>query len=98
MTSQPPLLKPTPFQISISSNLLSFINQRVATARIPPGLDLPAGKEWSYGVPAATIEPLREYWEKKYDWRAVEASINAHLRMFTMWVPEGEELLEMHFV
>ena len=92
------LAKPTPFKISVSEDLLSFINQRVSTARIPPGLDLPEKDAWSYGVPAKTIEHLKEYWEKKYDWRAVEARINGHLKMFTMPIQQGDEEIEMHFV
>jgi hypothetical protein len=59
--------KPKPFQIAVSDELLSFINQRVSTARIPPGLDLPEQDVWSFGIPSALISELRDYWEKKYD-------------------------------
>ena len=92
------LLKPTPFKISVSDELLSFINQRVKTARIPPGLELPEDEAWSYGAPPATINHLRDYWEKKYDWRAVEANINGRLKMFTLPITEAEEELTIHFV
>ena len=87
-----------PFKISVSDDLLSFINNRVATARIPPGLDLPEKDAWSYGVPAKTMEQLKEYWETKYDWRAVEKRINSHLKMFTMPIEQGGEIFDMHFV
>ena len=86
-----------PFKISISNELLSFIHQRVSTARIPLGLDL-AEDPWSYGNTAATISHLRDYWEKKYDWRAVEARINGRLKMFTLPIKEAGEDLTMHFV
>lgn len=89
---------PKPFQISVSDDLLSFINNRVSTARIPPGLELPDKDAWSYGVPAKTMEQLKEYWKTNYDWRAVEARINGHLKMFTMPIKQGDEELNMHFV
>lgn len=97
-TTKPLVSEPKPFQISVSEELLSFINNRVATARIPPGLDLPEEDAWAYGVPAKTMEQLKSYWETKYDWRAVEKRINSHLNMFTMPIIQGDEELDMHFV
>lgn len=90
--------KPAPFKIAVSDDLLSFIQQRVATARIPPGLELPASEAWSDGTPPDVVEQIRLYWEKKYDWRAVEARINNHLKMFTIPISEGGEDLTIHFV
>jgi pimeloyl-ACP methyl ester carboxylesterase len=98
MTSSPSLPLPTPFKIAVSDGLLSFIDQRVATARIIPGLDLPKDEAWSYGVPPATISQLRDYWVEKYNWRAVEARINGHLTMFTLPISEAGEELTIHFV
>jgi len=89
---------PKPFQISVPDELLSFIKQRVSTARIPPGLDLPKSEEWTLGIPPATISHLRDYWEKKYDWRSVEAKINLHLKMFTLPIEEDGETMNIHFV
>lgn len=89
---------PTPFKIAVSDELLSFINQRVVTARLPPGVDLPKDAAWSYGVPSATISHLRDYWEKKYDWRAVEARINGRFSMFTLPIKEAGEDMKTHFV
>jgi pimeloyl-ACP methyl ester carboxylesterase len=90
--------EPKPFKIAVSDALLSFINQRVATARLPPGFDLPENDTWSYGVPPATVSQLREYWEKKYDWRTVEARINGKLKMFTLPITEAGETMTIHFV
>lgn len=92
------LPEPSPFKISVSDELLSFIEQRVKTARIPPGLELPEDEAWSHGAPPATISHLRDFWEKEYDWRAVEAGINGHLKMFTLPIAEAGEELEIHFV
>ncbi|RDL37588.1 uncharacterized protein BP5553_05021 [Venustampulla echinocandica] len=94
-TSKP---TPTPFKISISDTLLSFINDRVRTARIPGGVDLPPGKEWARGVPPSVMHHLQEYWTTKYDWRAVEARINSRLKMFTLPIEEEGEEFMMHFV
>lgn len=92
------MAEPAPFKISVSDGLLSFINQRVQTARIPSDLSLPAGAEWSHGVPASVMAKLQAYWAKKYDWRAVEARINSHLKMFTLPISEAGEELTIHFV
>ncbi|KAF4633047.1 hypothetical protein G7Y89_g5070 [Cudoniella acicularis] len=89
---------PSPFKISISATDLDFIDERVHTARIPLGVDLPPGKEWSRGVPVSTMTYLQEYWDKKYDWRAVETRINSHLKMFTMPIQQDGEEIAMHFV
>jgi pimeloyl-ACP methyl ester carboxylesterase len=90
--------KSVPFKIAVSDDLLSFIQQRVATARIPPGLELPASEAWSDGTPPQVVEQIRSYWEKKYDWRAIEARINNHLKMFTIPISEAGEDLTIHFV
>jgi pimeloyl-ACP methyl ester carboxylesterase len=92
------MAEPKPFQITVSDELLSFINQRVSTARIPPGLDLPEQDAWSFGIPPAMISELRDYWEKKFDCRTVEARINSHLKMFTLPITEAGETIAIHFV
>jgi Epoxide hydrolase N terminus len=89
---------PHPFKIAVEESLYSFIQQRVATGRIPQGFDFPPGKEWTYGVPPAEMARLKEYWITKYDWRAVEARINSHLKMFTLSIEHGGETFTMHFV
>ena len=90
---------PKPFKIEVEDSLLSFIDQRVATGRIPVGdFSFAAGKEWTYGPPPSVMEHLKEYWINKYDWRAVEARINGHLKMFTLPVEHEGEIFTMHFV
>jgi hypothetical protein len=89
---------PQPFKIAVDDSLYSFIQQRVATGRIPEGYSFPPGKEWTYGVPPGEMARLKEYWVNKYDWRAVEARINTHLKMFTIPIEHGGELFSMHFV
>ncbi|KAK0108245.1 hypothetical protein ONS95_003063 [Cadophora gregata] len=92
------MAEPNPFKISVSDDLLSFITQRVTTARLPPGIDLPASEAWSHGVPEPVMSRLQQYWANKYDWRAVEARINSQLKMFTLPINHEGEELTMHFV
>ncbi|CZS87900.1 hypothetical protein WAI453_000285 [Rhynchosporium graminicola] len=92
------MASPKPFKIAVSDELLAFITQRVSTARLPPGIDLPSSEAWSHGVPTPVISQLQQYWTHKYDWRAVEAKINGHLRMFTLPINHDGEDLTMHFV
>jgi hypothetical protein len=92
------MAQPTPFKLSVSDELLSFINQRVESARIPPGLQQPAGKEWADGAPPNIILELQEFWKTQFDWRKVEAKINKSLKMFTLPISEAGEDLTIHFV
>jgi hypothetical protein len=89
---------PKPFKIAVDDSLVAFIQQRVETGRIPEGFNFPPGKEWTYGVPSEEMKRLKEYWVNKYDWRAVEARINAHLKMFTLPIDHRGEQFTMHFV
>ena len=97
------MAQPKPFKIAVPDEQLQWINDRVATARIPPGKDLPPSTLWkSWGLPSAYAQQLHHYWTTKYDWRAVEAQINVDLKMFTLPIPhrhDGEtEDVTLHFV
>lgn len=89
---------PTPFRIHVPDSLLTWIQQRVSTARIPEGESFPPGKEWDHGVPPSVMQHLKEYWTSKYDWRSVEARINGQLKQFTLPIEHEEETITMHFV
>lgn len=89
---------PTPFKIAVSQDLLEWITNRVKTARLPPGKDLPADQAWSYGLPADVAAKLHEFWVNKYSWRTVEAKLNKELQMFTLPISHGDEDLTIHFV
>jgi len=39
-----------------------------------------------------------DYWKNTYDWRKVEAKLNATYNMFTVDIPEGDEVINLHFV
>ncbi|KAG9245155.1 Alpha/Beta hydrolase protein [Calycina marina] len=93
---------PTSFKIAVSDDLLSFITQRVHSARIPQALSLPPSKEWSYGIPPPTIHSLQEYCSTTYNWRSVEAHLNATLKQYTLPISVSNsgksETLCIHFV
>ena len=91
------MARPTPFKIVVSDEDLSWITERVKTTRLPLGKELPAGKEWSHGLPLNTASRLYQFWTNKYDWRKVEARINAELEMYTVPISHGDEQLTVHF-
>ena len=60
--------------IQIPQDRLDRIARRVADAEIGYAPDDDAG--WKYGVDAAWLRELRDYWRDTYDWRAAEAAFN----------------------
>ena len=63
-------------RIAIDQAILDRIARRVADADIGYAPDDDAG--WNYGVDAAWLTELRDYWRDSYDWRRAEAEFNAH--------------------
>jgi microsomal epoxide hydrolase len=66
-------MKPTPFTINISEDILADLRARLARARWPDHIP---GAGWRYGTDPAYINQLAEYWRDRYDWRAQEARLN----------------------
>ncbi|KDN49068.1 hypothetical protein RSAG8_02421, partial [Rhizoctonia solani AG-8 WAC10335] len=88
-----------PFSISVPEDQLDELRTKLRLTRLPDELDLPAGKEWDWGIPLAVLKPAVDYWRTQYDWRAVEGRINRTLPQFTTYVESakhGEQ--EVHFV
>jgi pimeloyl-ACP methyl ester carboxylesterase len=93
------MAQPTPFTIALPEEQLKWINDRVATARIPPGKKLPDDEVWkSWGLPPDYAHKLKEYWTSKYDWRQVEKQLNDELTQFTIPINHGGEDVTIHFV
>lgn len=69
-----PEIRPT--RIAISPAVLERIARRVADAEI--GYAPIDDEEWRYGVDAAWLSGLRDYWRDHYDWRAAEARFNEY--------------------
>lgn len=91
-------LQPQPFRIEVPTDKLDWITQRVKNAHIVADVEHPEGKEWSDGVPNTVMADLVEYWRTSYNWRKVEAKLNSTYKMFSLDIPEGNEVIKLHFV
>lgn len=63
-----------PFSINVPEEALADLRRRLAQARLP---DRETVDDFSQGVPLKTIEQVLHYWHTSYDWRKVEARLNA---------------------
>ena len=63
-----------PFSVSIPEEALVDLRRRIAATRWP---DQETVTDRSQGVQLAKLRPLVEYWGTGYDWRKVEATLNA---------------------
>jgi pimeloyl-ACP methyl ester carboxylesterase len=79
-----------PFRVDIPEGELADLRRRIEATRWP-SKELVADR--SQGVQLATLQALARYWAKEYDWRRVEARLNA-LPQFTTEV-DG---VEIHFI
>jgi pimeloyl-ACP methyl ester carboxylesterase len=79
-----------PFRVDIPEAALADLRQRLALTRLP-------GKEtvsdYSQGVPLKTIQQLLHHWQTRYDWRNVEARLNAVPNFIT-----EIDGLDIHFI
>jgi pimeloyl-ACP methyl ester carboxylesterase len=79
-----------PFQFHASDEALADLRRRVAATRWPSGELV---RDATQGVQLATLQKLAAYWSKDYDWRKVEARLNA-LPQFVTTI-DG---LDIHFI
>lgn len=79
-----------PYRIDIPESALTDLRQRVRATRFPPRETV---TDRSQGVQLARLEALVRYWGTGYDWRKVEARLNA-LPQFVTTI-DG---LEIHFI
>jgi pimeloyl-ACP methyl ester carboxylesterase len=63
-----------PFRINVPEAALVDLRRRVVATRWP---DKETVKDQSQGVPLAKLQALVRYWGTDYDWRKVEAKLNA---------------------
>jgi len=80
----------TPFQISISDEAIDDLRARLAHTRWPDAIP---GRGWSDGADVGYMQSLCTYWRTEFDWRAVEARLNA-LPQFTARLDD----VDIHFV
>jgi pimeloyl-ACP methyl ester carboxylesterase len=80
-----------PFQVEVPDEELAELRRRVAAVRWP-SRELVADR--SQGVQLATLQELARYWTSDYDWRRVEARLNA-LPQFTTTI-DGVDIHFLH--
>ena len=79
-----------PFDVNVPEAELTELRVRINATRWP---DRETVTDHSQGVPLATVQKLARYWANLYDWRKVEARLNA-LPNFVTKIDE----LDIHFI
>jgi hypothetical protein len=79
-----------PFQFHVPDEDLVDLRRRIAATRWP---EKETVADQSQGVPLATMQELARYWATDYDWRKVEAKLNAYPQFVT--TIDG---LDIHFI
>jgi pimeloyl-ACP methyl ester carboxylesterase len=79
-----------PFQVNVPEADLTDLRQRIVATRLP---EKETVGDFTQGVPLATVQKLARYWATEYDWRKVEARLNA-LPQFTTMI-DG---VDIHFI
>ncbi len=79
-----------PFQVNVPEAELTDLRRRVLAARLP---ERETVSDFSQGVPLATVQKLARYWATEYDWRKVEARLNAVPNFIT-----EIDGLDIHFI
>jgi pimeloyl-ACP methyl ester carboxylesterase len=69
-----------PFRVDIPQEAIEDLRRRLAATRWP---DRETVDDRSQGVQLAKLRPLVEYWGAGYDWRKVEATLNARPQFIT---------------
>jgi hypothetical protein len=63
-----------PFHVHFPEAALADLRQRLAQTRLPESETV---TDHSQGVPLKTVQQVLRYWQTDYDWRKVEARLNA---------------------
>jgi hypothetical protein len=79
-----------PFRISVPEEAIVDLRRRIAATRWP---DRETVTDQSQGVQLAPIQELASYWATDYDWRKIEAKLNA----LPQFVTEIDGL-DIHFI
>lgn len=79
-----------PFHVNVPEAELIDLRKRIGATRWP---ERETVADHSQGVPLATIQKLARYWASDYDWRKVEAKLNAYPQFMT-----EVDGLDLHFV
>src|SRR5580658_6220605 len=79
-----------PFQVNVPEAELTELRRRINSTRWP---DRETVTDESQGAPLATIQELARYWATGYDWRKIEAKLNALPQFIT-----EIDGLDIHFI
>src|SRR6476620_7057068 len=79
-----------PFQVNVPEADLTDLRRRIVATRLP---EKETVDDFTQGVPLATVEKLARYWATEYDWRKVEARLNAVPNFIT-----EIDGLDIHFI
>ena len=79
-----------PFRVSVPEAELTDLRRRITANKFP---ERETVDDMSQGVPLATVEKLARYWATEYDWRKVEARLNA----LPQFISEIDGL-DIHFI
>jgi len=79
-----------PFQVSTPEAELTELRRRINATRWPEREPV---TDASQGVQLATMQALARYWATEYDWRTIEATLNALPQFLT-----EIDGLDMHFM
>ena len=79
-----------PFRVEVPDARLTEMRRRIEATNWP---DKEPVTDFSQGVPLATMQKLARYWATKYDWRKVEARLNALPNFIT-----EIDGLDIHFI
>jgi pimeloyl-ACP methyl ester carboxylesterase len=79
-----------PFQVNIPEADLDDLRRRLAATRLP---ERETVTDFSQGVPLNTVRQILDYWTTRYDWRKVEAKLNAYPNFLT-----EIDGLDVHFI
>ena len=79
-----------PFRVEVPQAELDDLRRRISATRWPEREPV---SDQSQGVQLATMQKLASYWQTEYDWRKVEARLNALPQFIT-----NIDGLEIHFI
>ena len=79
-----------PFRVNVPEAELTELRRRITATRFP---EKETVADFSQGVPLATVQKLARYWATEYDWRKVEARLNAVPNFLT-----EIDGLDIHFI
>jgi hypothetical protein len=92
-SATPPAADPNavrPFHVEVPEADLAELRRRIDATRWP---ERETVTDHSQGVPLATMQKLARYWATDYDWRKVEARLNA-VPNFILEIDD----LDIHFI